>query len=123
MTNIKEMFEAQGEPIEAKDIRKGDHLARLWDEDTEYVVSIAKSDRAGLSDPALSHRLLHRPVPVLPTTPGSMLANKERTARAVLTPERGWYNVVTEAYLSVGTAQRCLTNGIYTILLDTGADK
>lgn len=122
MTTIKELFEAQGEPIEAKEIRKGDTFASLWDGETDYRVSIAKS--TGLARrAALTYRLIHRPVPVLPTTPGSMLANKERTARAVLTPERGWYNVVTEAYLSVGTAQRCLTNGIYTILLDTGATK
>lgn len=122
MTTIKELFEAQGEPIEAKDIRAGDQIASLWDVDKGYVVSIAESDKVE-GYRGLSHRLLHRPAPALPTTPGSILANIEGTARAVLTPERGWYHVVTEAYLSLETVQRRRTNGVYTILLDTGATK
>lgn len=122
MTNIRELFEAHGEPIEAKDIREGDQIASLWDYDKGYVVSIAESDKVQINR-GQSYRLLHRPAPVLPTTPGSILADKERTARAVLTPDRGWYNVVTEAYLSVEKVQHRLTDGIYTILLDTGAAK
>lgn len=121
MNTINELFEAQGEPIEAKDIREGDQIAARWEGATGYAVFVAEpfgvrtyADR--------SYRLIQRAAPTLPTSPGSILVGLGGTPRAVLVPGLGWYGINTEIFMSKKMLQKRLADGEYTILLDTGSN-
>lgn len=120
MTTIKELFEAVGEPIEAKDIREGDLVNEMYDGAELYTAYRASDADLYVGG---AYRLLHRPAPTLPTAPGSILGSTVACPRAVLVPGRGWYSFLAEEYRTAEDMQKCLTNGHYIILLDTGATK
>lgn len=120
MTTIKELFEAQGKPVGNAQVRVGDVVA-VMDEDQQgwsvYVATDEDVDGVAEWD---AYRLLHRAAPVLPTSPGSILVGLGGSPRAVLVPGLGWYGINTEIFMSKKMLQKGLADGYYTILLDTG---
>lgn len=123
MMTIKDKFEAQGTPIEARDIRVGDAISAMNVGETGFQVFLATNDDVGGVAEWDVYRLLHRPTPVPPTTPGSILVHQDRRAHLVLTPKGEWYGTRSERYYETHEVHEWLYDGTYILLLDAGATK
>lgn len=119
MTSIESIFIKQGSPIEAEDIQLKDIVAIQWAH-TDGLTVEEWSKRSEVSLTA-KYRLVYRPVPELPTSPGSIIGSAGGIPVAVLAPDLIWYSVTGDLKPTKSSLLLHLVGGTCVILLDTGA--
>lgn len=119
MTTITELFESQGPEIQRHDIQFGDLVAMQPKGELPFIVDYwSKSSRPTST---ITYRLIHRPSPKLPTSPGSILADTWGHPDSILLPDGEWYVVSEGETWEARLLQASLADGTLTILLDTGS--
>lgn len=126
MTNLDELFETQGPIIEGADILPGDLVAMRAP--TGGMFTTAQWNEYSAYSPTAMYRLISRPTPKIPDTPGSMMRVVHSNLLSpehsfILTDDEGWCLASISATIETGTIQTMFDRGEIAVSIDTGSNE